>query len=324
MMFKIKNISFLISLLLVANCYAAEVISSFEEENIAVLNDELRDIQRRIRATEALSDLVSDVSGILPLANGGTNSALIDPDADRILFWDDSEDEMTFLTAGSGLLITGTTMTISSVGGVEIFTDTGSNTFTVPADVYLVDVIVQGGGGGGGGNVTSGGNAAGGGGGGCGWTEIPYIVTPESEITVIVGAGGAGGATGDNDGIDGGDSSFDGVIYGYGGDGGSGGQSGYSMTAAGFTAETLPGDTTDDTLGVIGFATTGRVGGFPQAQTYSGGGGSVYGPGGRGGNHPNLPLPPASGYGGGGGGATTNLPPYEGAAGASGIVIVKW
>lgn len=56
-------------------------------------------------------DLTSQVTGILPLANGGTGSNLSDPGADRILFWDDSASTVTWLTAGSGLSISGTTMT---------------------------------------------------------------------------------------------------------------------------------------------------------------------------------------------------------------------
>ena len=38
-------------------------------------------------------------------------AALADPGADRILFWDESENAYKYLTAGSGLTITGTTMT---------------------------------------------------------------------------------------------------------------------------------------------------------------------------------------------------------------------
>jgi hypothetical protein len=47
---------------------------------------------------------------VLPLANGGTGSALVDPGADRIMFWDDSAGEVAWLTAGTGLTITGTTI----------------------------------------------------------------------------------------------------------------------------------------------------------------------------------------------------------------------
>ena len=56
----------------------------------------------------------SDIgSGTLALARGGTGSSLTDPNADRILFWDDSAGVVDWLTAGTGLTITGTTITAS-------------------------------------------------------------------------------------------------------------------------------------------------------------------------------------------------------------------
>lgn len=50
---------------------------------------------------------------VLSMANGGTGSALTDPNADRILFWDDSAGVNTWLTASTGLVISGTTLTVS-------------------------------------------------------------------------------------------------------------------------------------------------------------------------------------------------------------------
>lgn len=50
------------------------------------------------------------------LADGGTGASLSDPNADRIMFWDDSAGQVTWLEAGSGLSITGTTLT--ATGGV--------------------------------------------------------------------------------------------------------------------------------------------------------------------------------------------------------------
>src|SRR5690606_376857 len=59
----------------------------------------------------------SDVS----LADGGTGASLVDPGADRILFWDDSAGAVTWLTAGTGLSISTTTLSTvaasSSVAG---------------------------------------------------------------------------------------------------------------------------------------------------------------------------------------------------------------
>lgn len=44
------------------------------------------------------------------LDDGGTGASLTDPGADRIMFWDDSAGQVTWLTAGTGLTITGTTI----------------------------------------------------------------------------------------------------------------------------------------------------------------------------------------------------------------------
>ncbi len=49
------------------------------------------------------------------LADGGTGASLTDPNADRVMFWDDSAGAVTWLTVGSGLTITDTT--ISATGG---------------------------------------------------------------------------------------------------------------------------------------------------------------------------------------------------------------
>lgn len=67
---------------------------------------------------DAITHLSSVTLGsALPLASGGTGAALTDPNADRILFWDDSAGAMAFLTAGSGLSISGTTISTTDAGG---------------------------------------------------------------------------------------------------------------------------------------------------------------------------------------------------------------
>lgn len=61
------------------------------------------------------STIVTPVS----LANGGTGASLSDPNADRIAFWDDSAGAVTWLTAGTGLTITDTTIAASGGGTVD-------------------------------------------------------------------------------------------------------------------------------------------------------------------------------------------------------------
>lgn len=50
----------------------------------------------------------------LTLALGGTETSLVDPDADRILFWDDGAGSMAWLSASTGLTLTGTALTVST------------------------------------------------------------------------------------------------------------------------------------------------------------------------------------------------------------------
>lgn len=58
-------------------------------------------------------NLANGVTGQLPLANGGTGANLTDPNADRIMFWDDSAGAVTWLTAASGVEISTTTLQAS-------------------------------------------------------------------------------------------------------------------------------------------------------------------------------------------------------------------
>lgn len=67
---------------------------------------------------------------ITPLSGGGTGSNLSDPNADRILFWDDSAGAVTWLTVGSGMNITGTTMTATGTAY------TGSNGLTLASNDF--------------------------------------------------------------------------------------------------------------------------------------------------------------------------------------------
>lgn len=65
-----------------------------------------------VDAVTHLSSLT--LGSALPIGSGGTGAALTDPNADRILFWDDSASSVAFLEAGSGLSISGTTLSATA------------------------------------------------------------------------------------------------------------------------------------------------------------------------------------------------------------------
>ena len=107
---------------------------------------------------DAITHLSSLTLGsALPLGSGGTGAALTDPNADRILFWDDSAASVAFLEAGSGLSISGTTLSATlsfatplavvgdATGGAEIRlpedTDNGSNYAAVKAPDSLASNV---------------------------------------------------------------------------------------------------------------------------------------------------------------------------------------
>jgi hypothetical protein len=54
------------------------------------------------------------------LADGGTGASLTDPGADRIFFWDDSAGATAFLTLGTNLTITGTTINATGSGSGDV------------------------------------------------------------------------------------------------------------------------------------------------------------------------------------------------------------
>ena len=82
----------------------------------------------------------SSIPTPVSLANGGTGSALADPNADRILFWDDSAGAFTFLVASTGLTITGTNLTAS--GATVADADYGDVTVSSTGTVWTIDAGV--------------------------------------------------------------------------------------------------------------------------------------------------------------------------------------
>ncbi len=88
-------------------------------------------------------------ASVIPLLYGGTGAALTAPGADRIFFYDQSAGSTAFLTVGTGLTITGTTLAagLVSTPGAEYFA--GDNTtaiFTLsePSNLAITIVTVGG------------------------------------------------------------------------------------------------------------------------------------------------------------------------------------
>jgi hypothetical protein len=219
----------------------------------------------------------------------------------------------------------------------------GSGTWTVPAGVTLVEVLVVGGGGGGD-NWASGSGA-----GGMFYTDS-YAVTPESAMAITVGTGGIRGDTvpGDANGGDGQLSKFGDLLIAYGGihgmnysAAGGGNQGAYSLDGG---TSIVPGSAPAEPRSWgwwsgSGAAATGTVGdsaaggaGSPCSITgtetyYAGGGGAnASGLGGLGGGGNGADTfggpsyPGVDGLGGGAGGGWGG----PGGNGGSGIVIVAY
>lgn len=75
----------------------------------------------------------------LSLANGGTGASLTDPNADRLMFWDDSAGAVDWLTLGTNLSITGTTINASGGGGGLSDADYGDITVSGTGTVMTID-----------------------------------------------------------------------------------------------------------------------------------------------------------------------------------------
>ncbi len=200
---------------------------------------------------------------------------------------------------GSGTWTCGDAMT------PRVFSSSG--TYTVPAGVKWVEVLVWGAGGGGGGPLvpgTTGGSSGGGGGSGAGLLSVSSCGT----VAVTVGAGGAGGSGGGVFGQDGGSSSAacnGGSIGATGGSGdqGQGGTGGGPALGGGLPISGLyggEGGAGNSVSGARGGGSEGGSGGTSASDGLPGGisgGGGGAGPaglkGGNGGNGLVLIIPSA-------------------------------
>jgi hypothetical protein len=206
--------------------------------------------------------------------------------------------------------------------GSQIFSTTGTFTFTAPVGVTSVTVECWGGGGGGGSSTVAG--TAGGGGGGA-YAAGVVSVTPGNNYTVIVGQGGASNTAGGN-------SSFGTQIIAAGG---SGGANNNDIGAAGGSVAGSSGSITyrGGNGGTSGTNYSGGGGGGA-GSTASGGDASGQtagigtdlngGNGGAGVTTDNNGLP-GSAYGGGGSGSyRLGSVNRTGGSGANGLVKISW
>lgn len=205
----------------------------------------------------------------------------------------------TFSGNGSGLT------NVAANLEMQVFSNPGSSTFTVPTNVTSIIVEVwAGGGGGGSGNGSY--DVGGGGGGAGGYTKIFYDATPGASYSVLVGSGGIAGAAG-------GSSGFDGIVLATGGAAGSAG------AASGVTSGGLGGNGTGAATYVSSIkGGTGKYG------TPDGGGDGGDAPCGGPGGVGNLGYGAEAGHAPGGGGGGGEYTGTAGAAGGNGEVIVYY
>jgi hypothetical protein len=173
-------------------------------------------------------------------------------------------DDTGHLTLPSGVAASRPTITTTVV---TPFTTTTSTTWTCPANVTQVEVLVVAGGGGGGGIIAGGGGAG-------GVVYVPnYAVTPGTVYTVVVGAGGTGGVGWNNPGqrgIKGNNSQFDQLVaQGGSGGGAHGGASSTDTEVGGSTGGTSSGAETS-----IPITGQGHRGGRGDGSAGGGGGGA--------------------------------------------------
>lgn len=88
-----------------------------------------------VSAAAAGTDYYAPGSTDVALADGGTGASLADPNADRIMFWDDSAGAVTWLVPNTGLAISGTNLNVSvadatTQGIVELATAAETTTGT--------------------------------------------------------------------------------------------------------------------------------------------------------------------------------------------------
>lgn len=199
------------------------------------------------------------------------------------------------ITLGTGLAMSGTTLSASNITTVAVYSTPGTYTVPRPSGSMTVFLCVGAGGGGGSGHAHASGTRGGGGGGAGGGVSIAEYRTSDlpSTFSVTVGQGGAGGA---------------GVVANNNGNAGTAG-----------TASTVTVSSVNYAFAAGGAGGAGGTGSAGAGGAAGTAGDSLF-PGGAGGNGAtNATAPTVSNStgapGGGGGGGLQSTTPYNGAAG---------
>jgi hypothetical protein len=279
-------------------------------------------------------DASSVARGVVELATGaeaaastasGSSGALALPASLATSTYNSATAANRLIVSGAGgkiddnFIATSTLFATTSIAGgpigglgknIQVFSSTGTTTFSVPTGVKKVEVEVQGPGGGGGGND-------GGGGGGGGYALKVVDVSATTSVQVYVGPGGAAGTTGGN-GAMGTWSTFGTNGFYLSASGGTGGTGSVGSGGAGGVGSGGDVNSSGSGGGTGAAATSLGIGGTGGASHYGGGGiGSFKSSGTQTGGA-------GSNYGGGGGGGVAVSGNSDGGAGAQGIVIVRW
>ncbi len=258
--------------------------------------------------------------------------------------------------AGDGWAPKATGGIIQKIDGYYVHTFTSSGTFTPTANLSNVEYLVIAGGGGG--AYWGGGGGAGGyrssvtgeSSGGGGSAESKLSLTSGTGYTVTIGAGGAGSTSSSTKGTSGSNSVFSTITSTGGGgagardntaglSGGSGGGPIFFGTVGAGTANQGYDSGSAPTYGGDGSGAggggAGSVGSPPPDANTGGNGGSgvassitgssvTRAAGGRGGNRVSTSAVAGGANTGTGGGGAGSSSPYNGAAGGSGIVVVRY
>lgn len=229
-----------------------------------------------------------DVTGTLPIANGGTNATTVAGARTSL-----------GIESGSSFITSGTTFTTPS---------------TITASTQFKFTLIGGGAGGSSADVAAAHSSAGGGAGG----GILYItgLTASTAYTIAIGAAGAGGASTLVGGAGGNTTlTIGATTYTAGG-----GAAAAAVTGPGGTG----GTATNCTINISGQAGGASMSVFTSAGMPGGNSPWGWGYGGVG-VAPSTAANgnPASGYGGGGGGSASNGAP-TGGAGTAGCILVEW